>query len=278
MEGRFRQLATGLLALPISALPFFAYGTLTAEGRLVRDKLEVSLSPPQLPALTAGQVGAAGAAAPRYRGRVMALAYHGVGSTSDGEGGFVVSPRRFGEHLATLRAAGMKTVTAADVAEAFATGRPVPENAVMISFDDGRADALLYADPLLKEAGMQATIFVISSAAERPGIYYAGWDRLRRRPVRDAGTSRPTPTTPITTSRWPVAIACRCSRAWRQGNRCRSIGPASGRTSIATTPPSRRRWAGGPWPSPIPSAPPASTAPTTRASATSCGRRWDGAT
>ena len=73
----------------------------------------------------------------------------------------------------------MHTVTAADVARAFGAGKPLPDNAVMITFDDGRADAMMWADPLLKEAGMKATMFVISSAAADPGIYYAGWDRLR---------------------------------------------------------------------------------------------------
>jgi peptidoglycan/xylan/chitin deacetylase (PgdA/CDA1 family) len=65
------------------------------------------------------------------------------------------------------------------VARAFATGKALPDNAVMISFDDGRTDAMLFGDPLLEQAGMKATMFVISGAAERPGIYYAGWGRLR---------------------------------------------------------------------------------------------------
>ena len=110
----------------------------------------------------------------------MALVYHGVGSKSDAEGGFVVSPRRFGEHLATLRAAGMAAVTAADVARAFNGGAPLPDNAVLITFDDGRADALLFSDPLLEQAGMRATMFLISSATDRPNLYYADWSRIGR--------------------------------------------------------------------------------------------------
>jgi len=180
-RSQLRQIFIGLLALPLSAVPFAAYGTFTAEGRLVRDQLAVILSPPKLPELTAWQRRAAELAAPHYEGKVMVLGYHGVGAHagSDGEGGFVVSPGRFGEHLATLRAAGMHTVTAADVARAFGTGEPLPERAVMISFDDGRNDALTWADPLLEQAGMKATMFVISGAADDPGIYYAGWGRLR---------------------------------------------------------------------------------------------------
>jgi peptidoglycan/xylan/chitin deacetylase (PgdA/CDA1 family) len=173
-----RQLMVGFLALPLTALPFVAYANLTPEGRLVRDRAIVALAPPTLPTLSPRAVDAANAAAPRYEGAVMALAYHGIGSASDSEGGFVVSAKRFGEHLATLRAAGMNTVTAADVAAAFTGGPALPPNAVMLSFDDGRADAMMFADPLLKQADMRATMFVISGAASEPGIYYASWDKI----------------------------------------------------------------------------------------------------
>ena len=177
-RSQVRQLIVGLMALPLTVLPFIAYLTLTPEGRLVRDRALVTLRPPTLPTLSPEQVAAAVAVAPRYEGAVMALAYHGIGSASDGEGGFVMSATRFAEHLATLEAAGMQTVTAAQVAAAFTGGEPLPPNAVMLSFDDGRADAMMFADPLLAEAGMSATMFVIAGAASEPGIYYASWDRI----------------------------------------------------------------------------------------------------
>ena len=173
-----RQLVIGLVALPLSLLPFLAYATLTPEGRLIRDRVRVAISPPTLPDLSTAERAAAVAAAPNYEGAVMALAYHGIGSASDGEGGFVVSPERFGEHLATLKAAGMHTVTAPQVADAFAGGAPLPPNAVLVTFDDGRADAMMFADPLLEQAGMVATMFVIADAASDPGVYYASWDKV----------------------------------------------------------------------------------------------------
>jgi peptidoglycan/xylan/chitin deacetylase (PgdA/CDA1 family) len=174
-----RQLVVGLVALPLSALPFLAYLTFTPEGRLVRDKVRVAVSPPTLPSLNPWHQLEAAQAVPHYEGGVMALVYHGVGSSSDAEGGYVVSPSRFGEHLASLRAARMNVVTAADIAWSMAVDSPLPERAVMLSFDDGRTDAMLWADPLLQQAGMKATMFVISQAAAEPGLYYAGWDRLR---------------------------------------------------------------------------------------------------
>lgn len=174
------QIVIGLLALPLSVIPFVAYGLFTPEGRILKDRLVVAVSPPRLPVLTAAQQAEVEAMAPRYQGKVMALVYHGVGSTSDAEGGFVVSPGRFAEHLATLRAAGLQAVTAAEVAAAFTGGAPLPDNAVMITFDDGRTDAMLFADPLLDQADMRATMFLISSATDRPNLYYAHWDRIER--------------------------------------------------------------------------------------------------
>jgi peptidoglycan/xylan/chitin deacetylase (PgdA/CDA1 family) len=176
-RAQLRQIVAGLLALPLSVLPFVAYATMTPEGRLVRDRVQVSLRPPTLPTLSPSQKAAVIADAPRYRTGVMVLAYHGINS-SDAEGGFVISPKRFAEHLATLRAAGMHTVTASDVARSLTGGRRLPDNAVMISFDDGRTDAMLFADPLLAQAHMSATMFVISGRAAQPGVYYASWDAI----------------------------------------------------------------------------------------------------
>jgi len=91
-RGQIRQLVVGLVALPLTLLPFVGYANLTPEGRLVRDRAAVALSPPTLPRLSDALRETAASIAPRYEGAVMALAYHGIGSASDGEGGFVISP------------------------------------------------------------------------------------------------------------------------------------------------------------------------------------------
>jgi peptidoglycan/xylan/chitin deacetylase (PgdA/CDA1 family) len=186
---RLRQMVLGLLIVPLSVLPFVAYGSWTPEGRFLVDRISARLDPPGLPVLDAGERAHARALAPMYAGHVLPLVYHGIGSMGDGdgtgEGDFVVSPETFAEHLAVLRAAGMQFVTARDVATAFDGGPPLPDRAVMITFDDGRSDALLWATPLLEEAGAVATMFVISDRAESPGAYYASWDELDHPDVWD---------------------------------------------------------------------------------------------
>ncbi len=174
-----RQAVVGLLMFPLSLLPFLAYFGLTQQGRLVWERIQVSISEPRLPALTPAERAWARSHAPRYEGGVALLVYHGIGSGTDGEGGLTASPERFAEQLATLRAAGMHAVTAREVAAAIAGRATLPPNAVMISFDDGRTDAMMFADPLLEQAGMRATMFVITDAAEDHGIYYVSWDGLR---------------------------------------------------------------------------------------------------
>lgn len=178
MRAGARQLLLGLLLVPLSVLPFVAYGTWTPEGRFLTDRISAQLDPPEVPVLDAAQRAQARALAAPYSGSVLPLVYHGIGSTSDAEGGLVVSPETFAEHLAVLRAAGMQFVTAREVAAAFDGGPPLPDRAVMITFDDGRADALLWATPLLEQAGAVATMFVIADEAESPGTYYAGWSDL----------------------------------------------------------------------------------------------------
>src|SRR5690606_757872 len=104
MRATTRQLLIGLLAIPVSLLPFLAYGAWTPEGRLLADKIEVRFSPPSLPELDADEAAALRDAAPSYEGHVMPLVYHGVGSGTAAEGDLAISPERFAEQLAALKA------------------------------------------------------------------------------------------------------------------------------------------------------------------------------
>ena len=169
----------GLVALPLSLLPFVAYFRFTGEGALLWSRARVDLVKPHLPSLSADDQRWAQANAPSYGGGVAVLVYHGVGSKGD-ESAFSITPEQLGSQLAYLRAAGMQVVTARQVADAFRQHQSLPPRAVMLTFDDGRAEAMLWADPLLADAGLRATMFVITQAAGSRGIFYASWAQLRR--------------------------------------------------------------------------------------------------
>ena len=56
------------------------------------------------------------------------------------------------------------------VLDAIEGTRALPPHALLITFDDGWADNLTYAAPLLQEHGMPAVIFVAAEAVQEPGI------------------------------------------------------------------------------------------------------------
>jgi len=169
----------GLLALPLSMLPFAAYFRFTGEGGLLWSRARVAVVKPHLPPLSAADRRWAQANAPSYSGGVAVLVYHGVGSQGD-ETAYSITPDQLASQLAYLRAAGMHVVTARQVADAFRQHQPLPARAVMLTFDDGRAEAMLWADPLLAEAQDKATMFVITQAARSRGVFYASWQQLRK--------------------------------------------------------------------------------------------------
>lgn len=164
--------------LPLSVLPFYAYVTQTPEGHLLWTKATHPLVAPDLPLLSGGEARWIDDEAPRYADAAAVLVYHGLGTSVGEEASQTMTPAQFGEQLVALRTAGMNPVTATEFAEACAGGSPLPDNAVMITFDDGRTEAMMHADPLLEQADMTATMFVISGAADTPSLFYAGWSTL----------------------------------------------------------------------------------------------------
>jgi len=165
--------------LPLSVVPFAAYFHYTPEGRLLWTRATIRLFPPTLPKVDAADARRLARHAPHYAGGVAVLVYHGVGSSTDAEGRYSLSVERFGEQLNALRSAGMHFITARELASDYRAHRPPPRNAVMITFDDGRAEAMMLADPLLRSAGAKATMFVITGHAADHGLFYASTGALR---------------------------------------------------------------------------------------------------
>jgi peptidoglycan/xylan/chitin deacetylase (PgdA/CDA1 family) len=184
----------GLAMIPLTALPIYLYISLTDDGYLMYLRGRYALAAPGTPGLNDEQLEQALAARARLRDLhgVPVLVYHGIGRIgSDAQGAeFVVSRERFAEHMQSLRAAGYRPLTTAQLAlylsidpaddeipELEVLG--LPEKPVLVTFDDGRADAMIQADPILRDTSMAATMFVIGKAAHEGGFYYETKDSLR---------------------------------------------------------------------------------------------------
>jgi peptidoglycan/xylan/chitin deacetylase (PgdA/CDA1 family) len=73
---------------------------------------------------------------------------------------FTVTPELFEGHLKYFRDNGYQVVLVGELIEYFKTGKPLPEKAVAITFDDGYLEHYDNAFPLLKKYGVKATFFI----------------------------------------------------------------------------------------------------------------------
>jgi peptidoglycan/xylan/chitin deacetylase (PgdA/CDA1 family) len=86
------------------------------------------------------------------------LTYHKV---NDLEGNSVTVPvRQFDEQMAQLRELGYTVVSLDDVLAHYLERKPLPPQAVLITFDDGYIDNLENAAPILQRYGYPAVLFV----------------------------------------------------------------------------------------------------------------------
>lgn len=94
-----------------------------------------------------------------------------------------VTPAAFRAQLALLRANGYTTVTADDVWSALYDGATLPPRPVVLTFDDGYADAFDVALPLLHEYGAVGVFFVVVDLLGQDGYL----TRHQVRALSDAG-------------------------------------------------------------------------------------------
>ena len=106
----------------------------------------------------------------------LVLLYHRVAELASNPQGLAVSPARFADHLDVLREHGAPMPLEALVHGA--REAPLPPGAVAVTFDDGYADNLHDAAPLLQRAGVPATIFVSTGTLDGPREFW--WEELER--------------------------------------------------------------------------------------------------
>ena len=102
---------------------------------------------------------------------VPILCYHTVATDVAGaDGKFAVAPGRLREHLDLLVEWGFKGVSVRDLVLARMGVGSLPERPVVVSFDDGFADVLHVATPLLLERGFGGTAFITTAGiSDRAG-------------------------------------------------------------------------------------------------------------
>jgi peptidoglycan/xylan/chitin deacetylase (PgdA/CDA1 family) len=110
----------------------------------------------------------------RFSDRAVILGYHKIGEVSDDFYEICVSSKHFSEHLGILRR-DYHPICLTEMVSHLKNGT-LPHKSVAITFDDGYADNLLQAKPLLEHFDIPATIFI--SPGNLGGEFW--WDELER--------------------------------------------------------------------------------------------------
>lgn len=115
-------------------------------------------------------------AAGRFAPRAFILMYHRIAEPESDPWGLSVSPRNFVSHLEILkkytRPMGLRDLAA------HLQDKTVPRRAVVITFDDGYADNLYEAKPLLERYDIPATVFLPTGHIGESEEFW--WDTLDR--------------------------------------------------------------------------------------------------
>ncbi|MBL4933411.1 polysaccharide deacetylase family protein [Clostridium paridis] len=99
---------------------------------------------------------------------IPVLCYHAFG---DDKSDLFVTAAKFKEQLEYLKNNGYFTLTIDEFSDYILNKKPVPEKSVLITIDDGYLNNYQIAYPILKELGMNATIFIITSGVGDNGYY-----------------------------------------------------------------------------------------------------------
>jgi peptidoglycan/xylan/chitin deacetylase (PgdA/CDA1 family) len=118
--------------------------------------------------------------------RPAVITYHSFDSTGSR---ISITPERFREHLSIIKSMGYTTVTASEMTAALKGGGPLPDKAVVLTFDDGLWNNYEVAFPILQEFGFRATIFLVTGYTGRtstwerdpgiPALPLLTWDRIK---------------------------------------------------------------------------------------------------
>lgn len=107
---------------------------------------------------------------PRQGESFSILMYHRVCDPAPGVPAptWNVPPARFRAQLKGLLARGFEPWSLSRLLAAREAGQPIPANAFVVTFDDGYANNLLFAEPILRELGVPATIFLATAFIDSP--------------------------------------------------------------------------------------------------------------
>ena len=93
--------------------------------------------------------------------------YHHITENAKKSGAYTVTAKEFEDDLEYIKKEGFTPVNVKNLTDYVYAGIPLPQNPIMITFDDGFESFYTIAYPLLKNYNFKAVISVIGSASDK---------------------------------------------------------------------------------------------------------------
>lgn len=108
-------------------------------------------------------------------GKVTILMYHNI---SEGQEDYMNVPKyKFKEQMQFIKDNGYNVIGFDDLYSYYTDGTPIDDKSIIITFDDGYLNNYIYAYPILKEFGFEATLFMITSKIDQK--FYLSKDMIK---------------------------------------------------------------------------------------------------
>lgn len=115
---------------------------------------------------------------PYYSNEVLVLTYHVLDKKVKGP--ISISPQLFEEHIRYLKNAGFHPITPETLREFMEGKTDIPDNAVLITFDDGYESFYKLAYPILEKYRVPAINFIIVSMVGKVGAFpHLTWNEMK---------------------------------------------------------------------------------------------------
>jgi peptidoglycan/xylan/chitin deacetylase (PgdA/CDA1 family)/GT2 family glycosyltransferase len=98
----------------------------------------------------------------RLTSRTAILLYHAFARPGERASRFVITARRFALHLRVLRFLGCSILSLREYIDLLRTYQLPPRRTVVVTIDDGYADTMEIAVPILRRLGVPATLFIVT--------------------------------------------------------------------------------------------------------------------
>ncbi len=124
---------------------------------------------------------------------VPILMYHSILKDPNRSGKYVVTPTTLENDMIYLKEHGYETVLIKDLIAYVYEDIPLPKKPVVLTFDDGHFNNMVYLLPLLEKYQMKAVISVVGSYTEQfsrsdghnPNYSYLTWEDIKK--IEDSG-------------------------------------------------------------------------------------------